>query len=268
MARKTAIGLVGALLLLALPVLSPPARAQRSALFCPAMTDSIDRLYHAYFQREPDPTGFDHWTESYRTGRHGLPQISQYFAESAEFAQKGLVSDRTFVLWVYRNLIGREPEANELDYWMRALASGYPRGAMMLTLTESYDYVVATGTVTPLAGYRRWYPDGTHWYCDIGPQTVEVVPLTGEVWADYYLSNGGAVDQPGDLWTLHGDGSRNVQMRSGTLGPGATDYNWDGVFSGDGDYGRYLLAEVGPSVTWIVVFYPYSIGPERIGWEL
>lgn len=138
----------------------------------------------------------------------------------------------------------------------------------MLTVTESYDYVVRTGTVKPLAGYLRWYPGGTHWYCDIGSATVGVRPLTGDVWADYYFKNRGDGADDIALWTLDDDRSQAVRMNSATLSAGFTDYNWDGVFIGDGDYGRFIDVQTGATTDWIVVFYPRSIGEDRLGWQL
>jgi hypothetical protein len=57
-------------------------------------------------------------------------------------------------------------------------------------------------------------------------------------------------------------------MTGGTLPGGYTNYNWDGAFTGDGDYGRFIEVLAGPSTAWAVVFYPLTIGPERLGWQL
>ncbi|MCP3991726.1 MAG: hypothetical protein GY724_21820 [Actinomycetia bacterium] len=49
---------------------------------------------------------------------------------------------------------------------------------------------------------------------------------------------------------------------------GLTDYNWEGVFSGDGAYGRHIEVEVGATTEWIVVSYTHSIGTDRLGWQI
>ena len=269
MTRNLARLLLGAILVVAAPAAVPtPASADSYPSLCPAMTDSITRLYYAYFQREPDPDGFNYWVQHYKSGDMSLEEISDSFANSPEFVDRDLISSATYTTWLYRNLLERAPTGDELDHWTRALDGGYPRGSVTLTLTESYDYVVRTGTVKPLSGYLRWYPDGTHWYCDIGAATVQVRPLLGDVWADYYFKNRGDEADEISLWTLEDDRSLAVRMNSATLSAGFTDYNWDGVFVGDGDYGSFIDVETGATSDWIVVFYPRSIGEDRLGWQL
>jgi hypothetical protein len=233
------------------------------------MTDSITRLYLAYFDREPDIAGFDNWVDLYRRGEASLPQISETFAQSGEFNDRGLDTDEAFVNWVFDQVVEVEPSPTTRAYWVDALDQGYPRGTMMLTFTESQEYVDKTDTTIPLAGYLRWYPAGAHWYCDIGgPIATEIQPLVGGVWADFYFANNGdALDEIG-LWTHETEGQRSVAMTAGALPAGYTNYNWDGAFTGDGDYGRFIEIQAGASTAWIVVFYPLTIGPDRLGWQL
>ena len=261
--------LVGAFLGVAL-LLVPPSYAEADSYPspCPAMTDSITRLYQAYFGRDPDRQGFNYWIDGYQSGAMSLEEISEAFARSPEFSTRNLGSNQAFVTWMYRNLLGRDPVGDEFDARVQALDNGFPRGSLMLTLTESYEYVLSTNTATPLAGYLKVYPKGTHWYCSTGSATVSVNDLVNEVWADYYFNNRGAFDDPISLWTLYGDQTRAVNMSTATLPAGYSDYNWDGVFRGDGDYGRLIEVRTGNQTDWIVVFYPRSIGEDRLGWEL
>lgn len=235
---------------------------------CPIMTDSITRLYYAYLGREPDRDGFDQWVGLYRTGAASLEEISDQMASTQEFEARGLTTDVAFVDWAYQHLFFRTPSEAERRYWITALGDGYPRGSMMLALTETYDYVTETSTKVPLAGYLRWYPRTTHWYCGRGPATVPVTPLIGDVRADFYLHNSGDEIDVINLSTAHVIGQPDVVMSSGALQPGFTEYDWDGVFRGSGDYGQYIEVEAGDETEWIVVFYPRSIGIGRLGWEL
>jgi hypothetical protein len=269
MTRNLARLLLGAFLLVAIPVAVPsPATAESYPSNCPAMTDSITRLYLAYFGRMPETTGFDHWVGFYKTGQMSLEEISDSMARSAEFGRRGLVTDEMYTTWLYRTLLDRDPTVEELDHWVRALGGGYRRGSVTLTLTESYDYVQKTQTVPPLAGYLRWYPKGTHWYCDIGSVTARVNPLEGDVWADRFVQNRSDADQAVTIWTLDEDRRQEVNMMTATLPSGFAEYKWDGVFSGDGDYGTFLDVQAGPTTDWIVVFYPRSLGADRLGWQL
>jgi hypothetical protein len=253
-------------------LLSPfsfPGDAQSLPTNCPEMTDSIIRLYRAYFGRDPDNSGFRHWVAAYQSGTASLADIADTFAQSDEFGDKRALSNEEFVDWAYATVVGPAVNTDRKGYWVRALDSGYPRGSLMLAFTESREFVAATNTAVPLAGYLRWYPRGTHWYCDVGPAAPAVNPLRGDqVWADYYFQNRGEQVDSVELWTVEADGGRNVQMVSNTLQPSFTDYNWDGSFSGDGDYGTGIEVQVGASTAWIVVFYPRSIGPDRLGWQI
>jgi hypothetical protein len=105
----------------------------------------VRRLYLAYFDREPDPTGAAYW-ESRRSSGMSVAAISAYFAQSGEFrARYGNVDDAGFVTLVYRNVLGREPDANGHDYWRQRLAEGMSRGSLMAHFSESPEFRSATG---------------------------------------------------------------------------------------------------------------------------
>jgi hypothetical protein len=197
-----------------------------------------------------------------------LEEISDAFARSPEFAARQLTTNRAFVEWLYRSVVGPSVPTTRADNWVDALDKGYPRGTAALTFSESQEFVSKTRTAKPLAGYLRWYPRGTHWYCSVGTTTVQVRELTGQVWADYYVNNRGGRPDPVEIWTEESPGQHHVKMLGETLGAGFLDYNWEGAFSGDGSYGRYLDVRAGSSTDWIVVFFPHSLGPDRLGWQL
>jgi len=245
-----------------------PAAAQSEPSPCPAMTDSVNRLYHAFFRRAPDADGFRHWVRQYQTGSMSLEQIADAFLRSREFAARQLSSNHAFVDWLYTDVLGPDVPRTRADDWIRTLNAGYSRSTAVLTFTESFEYVRRTSTVKPLAGYLRWYPAGTHWYCGTGPTTRPVNPLTGVLWADYYLANRSPADDQVAVWTMEAVGHRHVTLVEETLRRNSTDYNWDGAFNGDGEYGRYIEVKAGTDTDWIVVFYPHSLGPERLGWQL
>jgi hypothetical protein len=251
-----------------------PAAAESYPSDCPEMTDSITRLYQAYFLRQPDPIGFHYWTNVYQNGEASLEQISDYFFRSSEFQSRyGETSNDDFVELVYRNVLRRAPDPTGRRHWIQSLERGYSRGSLMVAFSESEEFVRRTNTRIPMAGYLRWYPEGTHWYCGTGPiQLLSVIPLAGEpLFADYLVRNNnqasGARAEAFGLYTVE-NGVRNVTMAEGAIDPGATDYRWDGAFAGDGFYGTDISMNVGPNTSWIVVFYPRSIGRDRLGWRL
>lgn len=237
---------------------------------CPTMTDSVDRLYQAYFNRPPDGAEFRDATGRYRSGQASLQALSSELADSEEFRTRyGSPDNERFVDLVYRNVLRREAEPADRDFWIASLDSGYPRGSVMIAFTESEEFVRRTGTATPLAGYLRWYPEGVHWYCGVGPRAaLDIKPLEEpRLYADFMFYNVGQDTSPVGLQTLL-DGHPHVTIGQGSLPPGFSDYKWGGLFGGDGNYGTALAIDAGPSTSWIAVFYPSSIGDQRLGWQL
>ncbi|MGB5756861.1 MAG: polysaccharide deacetylase family protein [Acidimicrobiales bacterium] len=100
----------------------------------------IARLYRAYFDRAPDPEGWDYWNEVYAK-EASLVQISQWFAESSEFARQGRQADGDFVTFVYLEVLEREPDADGFAYWMAELGAGLDRGALVTYFSESEEYI-------------------------------------------------------------------------------------------------------------------------------
>jgi SpoIID/LytB domain protein len=115
---------------------------------CPAAgLGGLDRLYSAYFERDPDLTGFAYWTERLRAGQ-SLVSISQAFTGSEEFESDygEAISNRDFVRLVYRNVMEREGEASGVAYWTDILDRGVRgKGSVMALFSESAEYKAKTG---------------------------------------------------------------------------------------------------------------------------
>lgn len=141
---------------------------------CPAITDSVYRLYTAYFGRNPEESGFNYWLSSYASGERGLEEISDFFASSEEFTTRyGDVNNEEFVRLIYTNVMGREADAQGLNYWLGQLDSGaINRGQAMISFSESQEYVYQTLSTTPSAGYFGWYDVGTTWQCSAGSTSI------------------------------------------------------------------------------------------------
>ena len=105
----------------------------------------VRRLYLAYFRREPDQSGRDYWTAKLTAG---LPlwQVSAEFARSAEFRSTyGSLGNADFVRLVYSNVLGREPDAGGFAHWTGKLAEGRSRGWVMVSFSESREFVAKAG---------------------------------------------------------------------------------------------------------------------------
>ncbi len=143
--------------------------------------DGIDgtvyRLYRAFFGREPDGDGVTYWISQARYRDYPAHAIANDFARSAEFqARYGPVSDGQFVDLVYRNVLGREPDAGGRAYWLGQMAAGMIRGSVMLNFSDSVEYGRAVGAgpfgTMDFRGPGRRGPDaapGTYAYIQTGP---------------------------------------------------------------------------------------------------
>ena len=84
----------------------------------------VFRLYRATLARDPDVAGFGDWTNSLAGGGH-FGDVVRGFVTSPEFQYRyGATSNAQFVTLLYRNVLGREPEAVGYDGWKGALDSG------------------------------------------------------------------------------------------------------------------------------------------------
>lgn len=237
---------------------------------CPVMTDSIRRLYLGFLEREPTADELSREIERYRSGESNLEGTADALAGSGRFRSAyGPLSDEGYVQRVYANTIGEAPDEAELNHWLTSLGNDYPRGAVMLAFTESADFVRTTKTTRPLSGFLAWYPAGTHWYCGVGPRDdLPILPLTGgPVYADYLFVNPGPADVVAGLTTVL-DGFQRVPMGAAELPGGYTDFRWDGLFVGADHYGDAIDVAAGADTGWVVVFYPTSVGRQRLGWHL
>ena len=157
---------------------------------CPEMSDSVYRLYTAYFGRDPDSAGWDYWSGTYSGAGANLALISQSFVESEEFGNTyGKLNDAEFVSLVYRNVLGRLPDDAGRAHWVTALGNGYARGSLMIAFSESPEYVTKTDTVAPMAGYLTWYDESVQFSCGQGDAFVQPEVLPETAYADVMVWN-------------------------------------------------------------------------------
>lgn len=114
---------------------------------------TIYRLYRAYFLREPDAAGFEHWLGRYRAGVP-LTSISDAFSQSPEFRERyGSLGNVDFVTLVYANVLGRAPDPGGLQHWLLHLAGGMTRGTLMINFSDSPEFRNLTADGVP-PGYE------------------------------------------------------------------------------------------------------------------
>ena len=99
----------------------------------------VARLYQAFFLREPDLSGLNHWVNKHKGGL-SLSKIAGEFAKSNEFKTKyGSVDNTKFVELVYGNVLQRKADSAGLTHWVAKLQGGLSRGDAMVQFSESSE---------------------------------------------------------------------------------------------------------------------------------
>jgi hypothetical protein len=97
------------------------------------------RLYQAAFNRLPDVTGLDFWMASLNAGV-SLSSVAGQFISSAEFqALYGATDSTQFITLIYQNVLGREPDAAGLAYWVSTLDAGAAKADVLVGFSESAE---------------------------------------------------------------------------------------------------------------------------------
>ncbi|MFP7674058.1 DUF4214 domain-containing protein [Marivita sp. S0852] len=86
---------------------------------------ALTELYIAYFDRAPDAVGLFFWGNQLADGMTMTEIAEQFFDQPETRALYGDASDRSaFVTSVYQNVLGRDPDAEGLSYWLDVLDNG------------------------------------------------------------------------------------------------------------------------------------------------
>jgi hypothetical protein len=106
---------------------------------------------------------------------YSLAFVSSSFARSAEFrARYGSLEDTDFVTLVYRNVLGREPDAEGLRHWVTMLADGRSRGWVMIGFSDSPEFKSRTGLIDTGDGPAT-LPERRPWSMLDGATSTEVL---------------------------------------------------------------------------------------------
>lgn len=231
------------------------------------MTDSIDRLYSAYFLRSPDQAGFNFWVDEFSAGRWDMEGMSNFFASSDEFiARYSTLTNAEFVELIYRNVLGRPAEPSGFTFWVGKLDSGeFSRGRVMLLFSESKEYVITTGTEPPLAGYFSWYPAGTVWTCATG----SFATAAEHRHVDVYGVNRGGSTANWEAWLLDGASNRQENLLGRDLAASSFAFYWSADLASPAPARPITSIEiVGSAQTvTIVVRSPAPLAVERADWS-
>lgn len=101
------------------------------------------RLYRAFFERDPDPSGAVYWIGVVDEGRADTSDLTWAFSHSQEFKNTygDALTIEDFVRIVYGNVLGREPDKGGYDYWVAEMHRGLARHEMVRFVVENEEFI-------------------------------------------------------------------------------------------------------------------------------
>lgn len=108
----------------------------------------LDRLYQTTLGRAPDAGGLQSFTTLAQSGA-SLQEIANDFIGSTEYKNDfGNLSNSSYVTNLYKDGLGRSPDAAGLQSWLDALNSGASRATVALGISDSLESRLDTATAT------------------------------------------------------------------------------------------------------------------------
>lgn len=137
----------------------------------------ITDAYLAYLGRAPDPAGLTAWADAMDAGLH-IQQMEAGFLASPEYYGVAGATDAAWVRALYQDVLGREPEAAEVDGWLPVV-----RQTGRVAVARAFLYSTEHLT-TVVDGYYQWLlersidPEGARgWVAAIqsGARTEQII---------------------------------------------------------------------------------------------
>lgn len=111
----------------------------------PALANQVYRLYQAVLGRTPDAEGQAGWMTKLLVGHETPKSTVVGFMGSQEFRQKyGGLENEPFVTLLYRNVLGRDADAEGKAHWLKLLDEGVPRSEIVHGFSDSPEFIQAT----------------------------------------------------------------------------------------------------------------------------
>lgn len=117
------------------------------------VTEDVFRLYQAAFNRPADLGGLQLFSNAVHAGALTLDGVAEQLTHQPEFISKNDVgSSSGYVQALYRNVLGRDGDAQGIDQWTRALDNGgYSKAKVLRSFAQSDENLTRT---LPVAGSK------------------------------------------------------------------------------------------------------------------
>ena len=103
------------------------------------VTAFVSRLYTIALNRSADASGLNDWTGKLLEKKQTPKQVASGFVFSKEMNNRNL-SNREFVIMLYRTMMDREPDAAGLDDWVTKLQAGTTREKVFDGFADSVEF--------------------------------------------------------------------------------------------------------------------------------
>lgn len=118
----------------------------------------VFRLYEAVFHRAADQAGMGYWLNQVDKGA-SLLSVANEFISSNEFVSLfgKNPTNSEYVMALYKNVLGRAPDAEGLAFWEGALKDQMSKAQLLTQFTESSEGVkLLAGQMTHGVEYQPW----------------------------------------------------------------------------------------------------------------
>lgn len=103
-----------------------------------ATQTAITKLYVGAFTRAPEKSGLEYWDAQLAAGKSFTEVTDTIFSlPIVKAIYPDTMSNDAFLTAVYTNVFGRAPDAEGLAYWNGQLATGQPRGRVVMTMIDA-----------------------------------------------------------------------------------------------------------------------------------
>ncbi|TPG46418.1 DUF4214 domain-containing protein [Roseomonas nepalensis] len=115
----------------------------------------VVRLYQSGLGRGPDQGGLHFWNQELESGQFTLTDLASGFLSSPEYVSRfgTNLNNHDFMVRIYENILGREPEQDGLSFWVNSLNQGSSRPLVLSLVSESPENYTHTA---PLIGAGVW----------------------------------------------------------------------------------------------------------------
>lgn len=127
-----------------LPVFDPDSRTFQGTAVVPfalnseSATPFVASLYSAAFDRAPDADGAAFWESAVNEGADRKGIVESFFS-SSEYSNLHVTND-SFVIGLYRDVLGRSADVAGGSYWVNELESGATRASVVQSFVNSTEF--------------------------------------------------------------------------------------------------------------------------------